>query len=72
MPGLVIPSRFRGPFPSGNGGYACGRIAVYADDPVTATLHRPPPLATPMSVEPGDVGSLRIHDGRTLIAEATS
>ena len=26
---LVIPSRFCGPPGSGNGGYACGRIAAY-------------------------------------------
>ena len=70
MPGLVIPSRFRSR--SGNGGYACGRIAACADGPVTVTLRRPPPLDTPMAVEPGDEGALRIHHGRTLIAEATS
>jgi hypothetical protein len=72
MPGLVILSRFRGPSRSGNGGYACGRIAACADGPVTVTLRRPPPLDTPMAVEPGDEGALRIHHGRTLIAEATS
>jgi hypothetical protein len=71
-PGLTIPSRFRGPSRSGNGGYVCGRIAAYADAPVTVTLRRPPPLATPMAVEQGDDGSLQIRDGSTLIAEATS
>jgi hypothetical protein len=72
MPALIIPSRFRGPSRSGNGGYVCGRIAAYTDGPVTVTLRQPPPLATPMTVEPGDEGSLRIHHGQTLIAEATS
>ena len=72
MPRLVVPSRFRGPSHSGNGGYVCGRIAAYADGPVTVTLRQPPPLATPMAVERGDEGSLRIQHGRTLIAEATS
>jgi hypothetical protein len=72
MPRLIIPSRFRGPSGSGNGGYVCGRIAAYADGPVIVTLRRPPPLATPMAVEQGDEGSLRVHHGRTLIAEATS
>jgi len=71
MPELVIPSRFRGPSGSGNGGYACGRIAAYADGPVTVTLRRPPPLDTPMAIERGEQGSVRIHHGRTLIAEAT-
>jgi hypothetical protein len=72
MPGLVIPSRFRGPARSGNGGYTCGRIAAYAGGPVTVTLRRPPPLATPMAVERGDEGALHVHHGRTLIAEAAS
>jgi hypothetical protein len=72
MPELVIPVRFRGPDGSGNGGYVCGRIAAYADGPVAVTLRRPPPLATPMTVEQCDDGSLRVRHGGTLIAEATS
>jgi hypothetical protein len=68
---LVIPSRFRGPPGSGNGGYVCGRIAAYVDGPVTVTLRRPPLLATPMAVERSGESSVRIHHGRTLIAEAT-
>ena len=67
---LIIPSRFCGPPGSGNGGYVCGRIAAYVDGPVTVTLRRPPPLATPMTVERDGEGSVRIHHGHTLIAEA--
>jgi hypothetical protein len=69
---LVIPSRFCGPPGSGNGGYVCGRIAAYLDGPVTVTLRRPPPLATRMTVERDGEGRVRIHHGRTLIAEAAS
>jgi hypothetical protein len=69
---LVIPARFCGPPDSGNGGYVCGRIAAYIDSPVTVTLRRPPPLATPMTVERDGDGSVRIHHGPALIAEATS
>jgi hypothetical protein len=69
---LVIPSRFCGPPGSGNGGYVCGRIAAYLDGPVTVTLRRPPPLATPMTVERDGEGSVRIHHDGTLIAEAAS
>jgi hypothetical protein len=72
MPALTIPSRFRGPPGSGNGGYVCGRVAAYLGGQVTVTLRRPPPLATPMAVGPDGEGSVRIHHGRTLIAEATS
>jgi len=72
MPALTVPSRFRGPAGSGNGGYVCGRIAAYVDGPVTVTLRRPVPLATALAVERSREGSVRVHDCRTLIAEATS
>jgi hypothetical protein len=72
MSALTIPSRFCGPPGSGNGGYACGRIAAYLDGPVTVTLRQPPPLDTPMAVERHGESSVRIHHGRALIAEATS
>ena len=72
MPALTIPSRFCGPPGSGNGGYVCGRIAAYLGGQVTVTLRRPPPLATPMAVGRDGEGSVRIHHGRTLIAEATT
>jgi hypothetical protein len=72
MPALTIPSRFCGPPGSGNGGYVCGRIAAYLDGQVTVTLRQPPPLATPLAVAPDGENSVRIHHGRTLIAEAAS
>jgi hypothetical protein len=72
MPTLTVPFRFRGPADSANGGYVCGLIAECLDGPVTVTLHRPPPLATPMAVEPVGEGSVRIRLGGTLVAEATS
>jgi hypothetical protein len=68
---LVVSSRFRGPLGSGNGGYVCGRIAAYVNGPAVVTLRRPPPLATPLAVGRDAEGSVRIHDGDTLIAEAT-
>jgi hypothetical protein len=69
---LVIAPRFCGPADSGNGGYVCGRIAAYVDGPVTVTLRRPSPLATPMAVERRGESSVRIYHSDTLIAEATS
>jgi hypothetical protein len=67
---LVIPPRFCGPQGSGNGGYVCGRIAAYLDGPVTVTLRRPPPLATPMIVDRDGAGSIRVLADSMLIAEA--
>jgi hypothetical protein len=69
---MIIPSRFCGPPGSGNGGYVCGRIAAYLDGPVTVTLRRPPPLATPMTIERDDERSVRLRHGPTLIAEAAT
>lgn len=68
---LVISPRFCGPPGSGNGGYACGRIAAYVDGPVSVTLRRPPPLDRPMAVERDGESSVRIHHGGALIADAT-
>ncbi len=72
MPALTIPSRFCGPPGSGNGGYVCGRVAAYLDGQVTVTLRRPAPLATPMTVQRDGDGSVRVHHGQTLMAEAVS
>jgi hypothetical protein len=72
MPALTIASRFCGPPGSGNGGYVSGRIAAYVDGPVTVTLRRPPPLATPMAVEQDSQGSVRVRHGDALMAEAVS
>jgi hypothetical protein len=57
---LVIAPRFCGPPGSGHGGYVCGRIAACLDGQATVTLRRPVPLATPMTVEPDQPGSVRV------------
>jgi hypothetical protein len=69
MSTLTIPARYCGPTGSGNGGYACGAIAAYADGPVTVKLRRPPPLEVAMTVEQGGEGLLRVRYDGTLIAE---
>ncbi|MGE5286711.1 MAG: hypothetical protein ACM3ML_05805 [Micromonosporaceae bacterium] len=68
---LIISHRFCGPPDSGNGGYTCGLIAAYLDGPAEITLRRPPPLTTPMAIERDGEGSVRVFDGRTLVAEGT-
>ncbi|WP_246122119.1 hypothetical protein [Actinoallomurus bryophytorum] len=69
---LSVPYRFRGPADSANGGYMCGLVAGCLDGPVRVTLRRPPPLATPMTVEPAGEGSVHVLHGGALVAEAAS
>lgn len=61
---VVIPTRFRGPPESANGGYTCGLVAELAAQPVEVTLRRPPPLGRPLRWD----GS-RLFDGEELVAE---
>lgn len=67
---LVIERRFNGPIDSANGGYACGRLAAFVDGPAEVTLRRPVPLDTPLDAERHADGSVTLHHGETLIAEA--
>jgi hypothetical protein len=53
---LTIPSRYRGPARSGNGGYTSGslaeRVPIGDSAPtIEVTLRQPPPLDVPMTVE---------------------
>jgi hypothetical protein len=56
MAELIIPTRYRGPARSGNGGWTSGSLAEHvpstADVPaVEVTLRQPPPLETPLTVQ---------------------
>jgi hypothetical protein len=50
----------------------CGLVAGYLDGPATVTLHRPPPLEAPMTVEVDGPGRVRVWHGGALTAEAMS
>jgi hypothetical protein len=68
---LMIPSRFRGPPDSANGGYACGLVAAGLPEGSIAevTLRAPPPLDHTLElVGAGEEAELR--DGETLVAAA--
>jgi hypothetical protein len=79
MTDLIVPSRFRGPPSSGNGGYSAGAVAAYAgqecpDDhaqpwpAVSVSLLAPPPLEVPMSLTPGDDGGVvATYDGKPVL-----
>ncbi len=66
---LVISSRFRGPSTSGNGGYACGRVAAYIAGVASVRLKAPPPLETELRIEKSE-SAVRLLDDAKLIAEA--
>jgi hypothetical protein len=66
---VVIDRRFHGPPGSGNGGYTCGVLASFVNEPAQVTLRRPPPLDRSLSViRRGRRAEL--FDGNQLIAEA--
>jgi hypothetical protein len=68
MPPVTIDRRFNGPPESGNGGYVCGLLATAVGAEMRVRLLKPPPLETPLSVEPGDAGSWWLRDDETSIA----
>jgi hypothetical protein len=77
---LIIPSRFRGPPSSGNGGYSAGALSAYAGQEcpvdharpwptVSVSLLAPPPLDVPMVIAPGDDGVVvASYDGKPVLA----
>jgi len=69
VPGrIIIDSRFHGPPTSGNGGYVCGLVAGFIGRSAMITLRRPPPLETPLVVDPGEGGQIRLLDGDAVVA----
>jgi hypothetical protein len=67
-----IPTRFRGPPTSANGGYAAGLLArSVAPHAAEVTLRMPPPLERPLRVEVGEGGAAAgLGDGDDILAEA--
>jgi hypothetical protein len=66
---IVIDLRFHGPPGSGNGGYTCGVLASFVNEPAQVTLRRPPPLDRPLSVVRSGRRAV-LFDGNQLVAEA--
>ncbi len=66
---VEIPQRFNGPLESGNGGYCSGVVAGLVEGPAVVSLLSPAPLDRQLDVVTGDNGSVRLLDGRTLVAE---
>lgn len=63
MDTVTIPSRFKGPPQSANGGYTCGLMARRIEGDVAASLKMPPPLDTPMAISVSDgTVEMRLED----------
>jgi hypothetical protein len=54
---------------SANGGYACGLVARHVAGPAEVTLRAPPPLDTPLTLQPMADGRVVLKAGETLVAE---
>ena len=84
LPDLIVPSRFRGPPSSGNGGYSAGAISAYAGDEcpddharpwpaIAVSLMAPPPLEVPMTVTSGEGGGVvATYDGKPMLSARCS
>ena len=66
---IVIDQRFHGPPGSGNGGYTCGVLASFVNEPAQVTLQRPPPLDRSLSVVRRGRRA-ELFDGNQLVADA--
>lgn len=72
MTTLVIPSRFRGPARSGNGGWTAGAVAAFLDPavptpaPVTVMLRQPPPLEVDIDLTTSDGVATASYDGAVV------
>ena len=74
---LIVPSRFRGPRSSGNGGWTAGALAALVDHDVpddhaarwptiAVSLRQPPPLDTALRVSDDDGETVAALDGDTV------
>ncbi len=68
---VTIPTRFRGPPQSGNGGYVCGVLAGFVEaGSAEVTLRLPPPLERALEVEAAPEGTASLRGDGDLVAEA--
>ncbi len=65
---ISIARRFSGPPNSANGGYTCGRMAAFVDNPAEVTLHLPPPLETALALRQREDRGVELWHGDKHIA----
>ncbi|HYF59368.1 MAG TPA: hypothetical protein VEA81_10475 [Burkholderiaceae bacterium] len=68
---VTVHRRFNGPPASGNGGWVSGLLAERLGAPAAeVSLRAPPPLDAPLEVRRRPDGTLALHHGDVLLAEA--
>ena len=70
MTTLTIASRFQGPPGSANGGYVCGLVAATLRVDLKVRLVAPPPLGTPLALEPVGAGEWLLSAATGPVAQA--
>lgn len=65
---FTIGVRFNGPPGSGNGGYAAGLMASAADRPLRVRLHKPIPLAVPLTLAENGTDAWQLLHGDDVLA----
>lgn len=61
---IIIDSRYQGPPGVANGGYVCGRLAAYLNEPAVVRLRAPTPLGVPLDVRSTDDGVALVLDDK--------
>ena len=71
MTTIAISGRYNGPPASGNGGYVCGLVAATLKADLRVRLIAPPPLDTPLELEPLGDGEWQLGGPSGPVARAT-
>jgi hypothetical protein len=69
---IVISPRFCGPPDTANGGYVCGLIAAHLGGSAEITLHRPPPVGIPLTLDRDAAHSVTLRAAEAVIATAVA
>jgi hypothetical protein len=67
---IKIPSRFRGPIDSANGGYTCGVLSGAIEGTTEVTLRHPPPINKFMEIKQTEENNFVLYGQDKVIAEA--
>ena len=67
---ITFERKFCGPKDSANGGFAAGSLARFVQGTASVTLHKPPPLNTPLTINPSSDGTVSLTHEDEIVAKA--